>query len=282
MPFAAELDNLYIAYVDALAAQSNVELSQLTGAKIDVASLVPLDEALDTLKATRRTLATLLNLPLPELDRRGLFGRLVYKPEEEPPLSEQGLIQQALQCRPDLITQRMNTQRAEADIRLTLANRLDDIQVLYQPFTNSYGPPIGQRSSLSWTLGVTVPMPLYNRQQGNLRKARLILDQEKTRLVAMEHAAVAEVQAAIQEHQAAEKAVARTMDDLSKDSKFTYSLIPTNEDAKDAYKMKAGMVLERLRNDAHFDKIRKYGDAITRHRKSMLRINTAVGAFVMP
>jgi cobalt-zinc-cadmium efflux system outer membrane protein len=277
-----QVANLYTAYVDALAAQSNVELAKISGLRIDLGSLAPVDEASEVFEAALLTLATLLDVPLSDLQQCGLYGRLAYSPSEEPSLDQDNLIGRALVNRPDLAAQRINVRRAEADIRLTLANRFDDVQVLYQPFTNNYGPPLGQRSSLTWTLGVTVPMPIYNRQQGNIRKAQLILEQEKTRLGGMEHGVAADVRAALLEHRMAEKALARSRKELREGGRYSYSVKAEGDETKDSFKKRAGDVLERLKDEALVDQIRKNGEAITRHRKSMLRVNTAVGECVMP
>ena len=276
-----QVANLYTAYVDALAAQSNVELARISGLRIDLGSLAPVDEACEVFEAALLNLATLLDVPLTDLQHCGLYGRLAYSQSEEPPLDEEKLIGRALLIRPDLIAQRINVRRAEADIRLTLANRFDDIQILYQPFTNNYGPPLGQRSSLTWTLGVTVPMPIYNQQQGNIRKAQLILEQEKTRLGGMERTVAADVRAALLEHRTSEKALARSRKELRESGRYSYSVKAEADENKDSFKKKAGDVLERLKDEAIVDKIRKNGDAITRHRKSMLRLNTAVGECIM-
>ena len=79
----------------------------------------------------------------------------------------------ALALRPDVVSFRLGIHTAEANVRLQRANRFSDVYVLYQPYTFQDNTPVGLKSATSWALGVTVPLPLYNRNQGNIERAKL-------------------------------------------------------------------------------------------------------------
>ena len=81
-----------------------------------------------------------------------------------------------------MVSFRLGVQRAEADVRLARANRLNDVFVLFQPYTYQDNTPYGLKSATSWALGVTVPLPVYNRNQGAIQRAVLNVDQTQTEL----------------------------------------------------------------------------------------------------
>ena len=63
--------------------------------------------------------------------------------------------------------------------RLARANRFADAYLLYQPFTYQNNAPFGTQSATSWALGITVPLPVYNRNQGNIERARINIHQSR-------------------------------------------------------------------------------------------------------
>jgi cobalt-zinc-cadmium efflux system outer membrane protein len=209
------IDLLYQAYVDALAAQVVIASHAVKG---NVWSEIDVDEPQSALEQAQRSLALLINVSASDIHDRQLFGRLQFRPEEETHLYEaEALVRVALANRPDLQAQRLAVTFAEANINAVLANRFDDVLLLYQPYTFHDGRQgIPTNNSLSWTVGVTVPLPLYNRQQGNLLKARLAADQARTRLASLEKTVASEVDAAVLEHKTSHEALTRTWTDFDK------------------------------------------------------------------
>ncbi len=208
------IDNLYQAYIDALVAQATYD--RATGRREDnFFKNVPVEEPASALWDTRRTLAVLLNLPLAEVARRQLRGQLEFDPETESWPSAPELVRTALENRPDLAVGRLSVALADVNVRAVLANRWDDVLLLYQPYTFSDGRP-DQKNGLGWALGATVPLPIYNRQQGNLQKARQIAEQARTKLASLEQGVTSEVQGAVLEHEAAHQALVRTWNDVQK------------------------------------------------------------------
>ena len=133
---------------------------------------IPLDQA-ETLPD--RWLAAWLNLPPPPID---------------------WLVQQARECRPDLAAFRIGVLRARAEVNLAKANRIDDLFLLYQPFTAQRRLSPGERTSYSWALGVTVPLPVFNRNQGNIARANHTVAQTQIQAANLDRQVLLEVQRA--------------------------------------------------------------------------------------
>lgn len=83
-----------------------------------------------------------------------------------PPPPVDQLVAWAMGNRPDLAAYRLGLTRAQADVRLSQANRLPDVFGLYQPFTYQDNAPFKMPSSRSWAAGVTVTLPIFDRNQG--------------------------------------------------------------------------------------------------------------------
>ena len=52
-----------------------------------------------------------------------------------PPSPVNELIRLAVEGRPDIVAFRLGVHRAEAEVRLAVANRMSDVYLLYQPYT---------------------------------------------------------------------------------------------------------------------------------------------------
>ena len=192
------IDNLYTAYVDVLAARQNVRYARasveglqkvllvtqrlyekdqtnradVNRVKVQVDSArIGLADAEESLRRSSRVLGGLLNLPPSNPSRSRSGGRsATWGRSPRPPT----------RCSasrwprgPTSSSFRLGVGRAEADVRLALANRFSDVYVLYQPYTFQDNAPLGLKSAHSWALGVTVPLPIYNRNQGGIQRAKL-------------------------------------------------------------------------------------------------------------
>jgi cobalt-zinc-cadmium efflux system outer membrane protein len=282
------IDNLCTSYIDALLAQRNVKFKSENQVKAvnDVLASIEYEDAKETYEEAMRTLSLQLNLPLEVLMNRKLRGRLQFGPGDEPALpAEDDLVALARRNRPDLIAQRLIVARSDADIALARASRFDDVQLLYQPYTfyrgqASSGTP---QNSLAWSVGVTVPLPVYNRQQGNIEKAHVIASQARTQLAILDKLVVADVRRAYRQHQVAENAVARAQDETIENPPLT-----AIEHLKARYKGKDEDIsdllfgLEKIIKDRDEDKLKEFDAKDIQHRRSMLKMNTAVGQRIFP
>lgn len=297
-----QIDNLYTAYVDVLAARETVRFAQASIAGLDQvlevtnrllaqqavsdadvsrvriqrdAAQLGLAQAEGALRRAKRTLAALLNLPPRQADTLELRGSIRDLASRPPPL--QALATTALAYRPDLAAQRLGLGRAEADVRLAHANRMQDVFVLAQPYTFQDNSPFGAKSSHSWALGITVPLPLYNRNQGNIQRAKVNVTQTRVELAALERQVVTEVEQAEQEYALTRAAVERIEQDL----------LPAARAVRDnALRLFTGGesdVIGYLNAQRDYNElVRQYRDALIQHRRSMLDLNTAVSQRILP
>jgi cobalt-zinc-cadmium efflux system outer membrane protein len=235
--------------------------------QLDAAEL-GLADAEELLHDARRSLAVLLNIPPPGNETFEVRGTLHDRLGPTPPVDD--LIRMALALRPDLAAFRLGIARAQADVRLAERNRFQDVYLLYQPYTLEGGVT-------SWAIGATVPLPVYNRNQGNIQRAQINVSQVRTELCAHEKRVVAEVQKADREYALTRTAVARIERELLPDAQrvrnTVYHQFTLGEVDAIAY-------LNAQRN--YNDVVRQYRDTLVRHRRSMLRLNTVVGQRLLP
>ena len=149
--------------------------------------------------------------------------------------------------------------------------------MLYQPYTLQNNTYLGVPSAYSWTLGVTATIPLYNRNQGNVTRAKINIQQTEIQVASAERVVINDVLNAAQELEQSLVAVVQ----------FRGDIIPTSRKVRDAayirFRRGATSVLEYLVAQQDFnDVVRAYRDALVRHRAAILDLNTAVGERVLP
>jgi cobalt-zinc-cadmium efflux system outer membrane protein len=297
-----QVDNLYTAFVDVAAADLTLEYSrkyqegigQLLSINEDLLEKeqIPEDpvfalraqrdlarlqirEAEQALVRTTRTLAQLMNIPREQAAAVRIRDKL--RDDRPIPMSEDALIDLALERRPDLQAQRLGVQRAHADVRLAKRERLSDFYLLYQPYTFQDNSPVGLNAARSWAVGITAPMPIYNRNQGNIARAELNVSQTH---VEMDHAVRLvqdEVSDAVREFDLSRQAMIDSETEI----------LPSSRRVRDAaYRRWQGgetSIVEFLDAQRDFNgRVREYRDAIVRHRRAVLDLNTAVGARLLP
>jgi cobalt-zinc-cadmium efflux system outer membrane protein len=297
-----ELDNLYTTYVDVLAARETMRFAEASMAAIDHALEMqekrPDKSAEDELQAdhieiqrdavelgkldaeaslasAKRTLAMILNLPLATSQHIDLRSSLRDSAPEPPAVDE--LFTSALVARPDLAAFRLGVCRAIADVRLARANRFSDVYVLYQPFTYQDNGPFNLPSSRSWAVGATVTAPIFDRNQGNIRRAQVNVDQSRLEMQVVERRVLAEVEGARQEYEVSREMVDRIENRLLPAARHVrdHSLKLAHESGGD---VNSYLIAQR----DYQDLVRQYRDALVRHRRAMLKLNTAVGMRVLP
>lgn len=296
------IDNLYTAFVDVLAIRQALRYSRasvkglgevLTATqqlyekdlttRADVNRIkiqletarIGLVDAERLLVRSNQTLGGILNIPPAEAGSLQVRGTIRDTAPPPPPI--EGLIQMALAGRPDLVSVRLGIRRAEADVRLALANRYSDVYMLYQPYTFQNNEPVGLKSATSWALGVTIPLPVYNRNQGGIQRAKLNVTQTQAQLAALERQVITEVQQAANEYLVSRQAVQRVRDELLTSARLV------RDDTFQLYRGGEVNVVVYLNAQRDYnDAVRQYLDTVVRHRRSMLALNTAVGQRILP
>lgn len=194
-----------------------------------------------------------------------------------PPPSSDDLIQLALASRSDAIAYRLGVNASQANLALQRANRFSDAYVLVQPYTYQNNAPYGRLSGASWALGITVPLPVYNRNQGNIERARWNIEQSQVQLNSIERKIVAEVRQAYREYE-----ISRRLADRLR----TVVLPGLERGLKDRLRLfEEGEASKLIFHDTqrkYNDTAKAYLDAVVRHRRSMLNLNTAVGQRILP
>jgi cobalt-zinc-cadmium efflux system outer membrane protein len=297
-----QIDNLYSAFVDVAAAELTLTFSQaylkgitqllkvnedlLKGKQISEDPVFALQaqveqaqlqvrEAQQAVSRTTRTLSQMLNIP--RNDALGFRIRDKLRDDRPLPQGEEDLVQLALQSRPDLAAFRLGLRRAEAEVVSAKRERLSDFYLLYQPYTLQDNRPFGLKSPLSWALGITAPMPVYNRNQGNIERAKINVTQTQVQYLQLERQVQDEVAEAVREFQ------------LSLDAMLEQEreVLPASRRVRDAAKRRwqggSTSVLEFLAAQKDFnDRVKDYRDSVVRHRRAMLDLNTAVGTRLLP
>lgn len=296
-----QIDNLYTAFVDVLAAREALRFTdasieglrrlvaktqelyrqkERTGAdvaqieeQLDSAEIERI-EAEEALRDAKRTLAVLLNIPTVEAG--GIEPSGTHRPVVPvlPPTEE--LIRTALAERPDVVAYRLGINRAKAEVNLAEANRMSDVYLLYQPFTYQDNLT-GFKDSTSWAVGFTVPLPIFNRNQGNIARARVGVTQTTTQLADIERRTIAEVEQATRQFEVTKAAIERIEQRLLPSATRVRQAAEVRFTAgeADAFELLAA---QRGYNDT----VRRYRDTLIRYRRSTLRLNTAVGRRLLP
>lgn len=297
-----QIDNLYTAFVDLLAARETTRFAaaSVTGLKRVIETtralrergsateadvnrvMVQLDgaeialfEAEEALLDAKRALAVLLNLPRESAATLEVQGSLRVGGPTPPPLEE--LLGTALAARPDLAAFRLGVGRAEADVKLAEANRMENVFLMAQPYTFQDNAPFDRKSAHSWALGLTVPLPLFNRNQGNIQRARMNVGQTQLQLADLERRVVAEVERAERFHAVTLRTVERLEGETIRRARKTLDTALVRFESGEESQL---VYLNALRD--YNDVVRQYRDALVRHRRGMLRLNTAVGQRVLP
>lgn len=298
-----EVARLNVTYVDAIAARNTVNTIRAGLARIDeaqkrvragrgdaqhnevlrrqialqreAASLSLLDAEM-ALRSSKRSLAAQLDLRC-EYDPSNieLRGSVRDRAPWAPPPDQ--LRAMAVANRPDLAAYRLGLQRAGADVKLSRANRLPDVYMLYQPYTYQDLAPFGASGSRSWAAGATVVLPIFDRNQGNIQRAEVNVQQTRLEMQALERRITTEVDSVFDEYLSTRRAIEH----------FEKELLPEAERMRHEHlnhfhtgTLDAGdfLAAERELDDLG----RQYRDLLLRHRRSMLNLNTAVGVRVLP
>lgn len=290
-----EIDNLYTAYANALGERETVRFAQAsvaglrevlrtTKAQLDNkviteadylqikgqlnAAEIGLADAEELYRDAKRSVGLLLSIPNPQAEVMELRGTIRDREPPPPPIDE--LIRIAMTNRPDLVAFRLGIARAEADVRLARANRFQDVYLLYQPYTFEAG-------ATSWAVGATVPLPVYNRNQGNIQRAQINVSQVRTELASLEQRVIAEVRKAEREYALTRAAVERIEHEMLNDARRV------RDTAFRQFGLGEVDAIAYLNAQRSYQEVvRQYRDTLVRHRRGMLRINTTVAQRILP
>ena len=124
---------------------------------------------------------------------------------------------------------------------------------------------------------MTVPLPVYNRNQGNIQRARLNVEQTKVELAAQERRVIAEVKQAEKEYLVARASAERLRQVALPAAQQVLSTAIVRYRAGEQDIL---YVLNAFRQ--YNDFVRQYLSTWLRYRRAMLRLNTAAGRRLLP
>jgi cobalt-zinc-cadmium efflux system outer membrane protein len=296
------IQNVYFAYVDVLAARETVRYLQASIKGLDEVVRVneglfaernaPRADAYQARSDREIAIVGLADAREAMRQRKVILGELLgYRPEQAEVLELRGtigdrgtplppnpeLVQLALAGRPDIAAYRLGISTAEANVALQRANRFSDAYLLYQPYTYQNNAPFGKQSGTSWAVGMTVPLPIYNRNQGNIERAKVNVYQSEVQLATQERRVEIEVKQAVKEYEVSAEIMERIRTGVLPDLKRAYQDRLKLFDEGEVNKI---VFLDSLRR--YNETAKAYLDAAVRHRRSMLVLNTVVAQRIMP
>jgi cobalt-zinc-cadmium efflux system outer membrane protein len=297
-----EINNLYTAFIDVLAARQILRYARASVAGLDrllratqllyekdilsradvnqvraqrqIAEVGLLD-ADENLRKAKRTLGMMLNTSPDQSETLEVRGSIEDRGPAPPSLQE--MVEIALSRRPDVVAYRLGLKSAESGVRLAMANRYQNAYLLYQPYTFQNNAPFGKQSATSWALGITFPMPVYDRNQGNIERARLNVDQSQIELEGVVRRVLTEVRQAAREYEVSGQMV----------QQIRTQIIPASKSALDDrftlfQRGEANVVSYLEAQRSYNDNVKAYHDTAVRHRRSMLMLNTVLGERIVP
>jgi cobalt-zinc-cadmium efflux system outer membrane protein len=297
-----EIDNLYTAFVDVLDAREAVRYGRASLEGLNQAlktteqqyarQLVPqsdvesaaiqrdagelsLEQAETAQRQAKRALAVLLDIPPAEADAVELRASIRDEADPPPPVDDLGRL--ALCVRPDIVSYRIGVRRAQDDVRLQRAERFPDVFVLYTPYGFRNNAWVDAKSVTSWSIGAMVSIPIFNRNQGNIRRAEHTVVQTRIELTGLEKQVLLDVERAYLEYASSRAAVER----------LQRGILPRAKRLRDQkfalYTQGQENIVTYLNAQRDYNEVvRQYRDTLIRHRRSMLRLNTAVGQRILP
>lgn len=194
------------------------------------------------------------------------------------------LISRALDNRPDLSALRLSSSKADFDAQLAHAQVWDNFNVtagVSHQGPNSANPndpnSTAQKGAFSWSAGVTIPLPVFNRNQGNIQKAVVAKSQ-------------------------AEKQIEALLLSLHQEIDTDYRQLKLNRELIEEYEKKQLKSARQVRDSQqtlfgtggsslldYFDAVSAYNstlssyyDVVGEYRRSWARLNAAIGKDVLP
>ena len=228
------------------------------------------------LQATLLRLKALAGVPAAEPLR--LREELANTALRRPPGSIEAAVEAALRTRPDLRLARLTEEVAEAGLRLARAQGSPEVTA-FTRYTVSRGSfddtPVGtlRDKDRLLTFGVSVGLPVFNKNQGAKAEAATAIAQARSRREYLEAVVRSEVASAYARYEAASKALVA----------YEQGVIQRSQDnvrvMRAAYELGHFSVTELLAEQRRLlDSQRDYTEALTEQYRALADLRSAVGA----
>jgi cobalt-zinc-cadmium efflux system outer membrane protein len=296
-----------VTYAEALAAISELQITEelnnldiqtvrIVEARVTEGEAAPLEQNLlrveiDRLRSRRalvegRLQATLLRLKssagIPANEPLQLREELTAPMLPEPPATLEAAVDIALGTRPDLRLARLTEEAARAGLRLARAQATPDVTAFSKYTTNRSvfdNTPIGvlRDKDRLLSFGVSISIPVFNRNQGAKAEAELAISQAERRREFAEQLVRAQVEGAYKRYEAARSAVATYEQGVLDRSRQNITAI------RGAYQIGAFRVTELLSEQRRFvDSQREFIEALAEQYRALSDLEAAIGARVNP
>jgi cobalt-zinc-cadmium efflux system outer membrane protein len=269
----------------------DVQTARIVETRVTEGDAAPLEHNLlrveiDRLRARRalvegRLQAALLRLksitgtPLSEPLR--LRDELTAPDFAEPPDSIDATIDIALRTRPDLKLARLNEEAAREGLRLARAHATPDVTAFSKYTTNRSmfdNTPIGvlRDNDRLLSFGVSISIPVFNRNQGAKAEAELAISQAQRRREFAEQLVRAEVQSAYRRYEAARSAIATYEQGVLERSRQNITAV------RGAYQVGAFRVTDLLWEQRRFvDSQREFTETLAEYYRALADLQSAIG-----
>ena len=178
----------------------------------------------------------------------------------------------AIQQRPDLEALRRDQARSQADIRLQLAQGKIDYTVSAQ-YHHQYGYSNGRTMGFFFS----IPLPVYNRNQGEVERARREQQQIEARIHALQFSIVNEVRTAYDQYFTARSLLENIETNMLEDARVV------RETTAYSYRRGEASLVEFLDAQRAFnDTMQSYNDAKAEYARSLYLIESTIGKSVTP
>jgi cobalt-zinc-cadmium efflux system outer membrane protein len=190
------------------------------------------------------------------------------------------LVAKALLLRPDLQALKLLIAKSEADLRLAHAQVWDNFTVTAgishqgasDPNPNDPNSSV-QAGAFSWTAGVTIPLPVFNRSQGTIAKATLAGDQTEKQVASKNLFVRQEIDGLMDQLEIGEELID------SYESKQLNQARNVRDSQQKLFGTGANALLDYFDAlTAYQGTFSSYYDAVADYRRNLSRLNAAMGA----
>lgn len=222
--------NIQDACIDVVLAQQNVALARESLDAFDALVRINTDRVrsgdLSEVELSRSRLAALQfqndvrqqqsKLVVARSRLKTLLGRAAASPDVEikgelrrdaPAFDVDALRQRALAERPDVTALRRDQARSSADLRLQIAQGQIDYTISGEVHHQHQATPVNNNTGYLYGVYLSVPLPIFNRNQGEVQRARVEEQQAQARVRALESDVGQEVAAAYESYAASRDVV---------------------------------------------------------------------------
>jgi cobalt-zinc-cadmium efflux system outer membrane protein len=200
----------------------------------------------------------------------------------EPPGSVEAAVEIALHTRPDVRLARLTEEVAQAGLRLARAQAAPDVSAFTKfSISNSRidNTPVGvlRDRDRALTFGVSVGLPVFNKNQGAREEAAITITQARTRRAFLEQTVRAEVMSAYARYESAQRALATFEQGVLERSNANIRSI------RAAYQLGEFRITDLLTEQRRLlDAQRDFTDALAERYRALADLQQAIGTPVNP